>query len=513
MRSRISLLFSLVFVTQISWAQNSGGLIDFSSHLDVFETFLGASFQLKTDPTDPSNTFGEITNTGNAWEGMYLDLPSNAVLDSNKIIQLDFYQSGGTNEVLVKLESGLQTPVEVKKNVNGSGWISVSFDFSQAQHPGSPNTVNASGSFDRLVLFVNGASTTTGSYGFDNISYPNFGSVHQLDVVYQDLVYADEFDTDGAVNSSDWFQEIVPPNSWGWHNGEFQHYTNRLDNSYVQDGKLHIVAKRETYNAYGVTLDYTSARLNSKFSFTYGRVDVRAKLPRGVGTWPAIWMLGLSHGNHWNPFVKPWPDCGEIDIIEHWGIDSGRVQSALHNLSSNGATVNKGAYPLPTVSDSFHVYSLNWSPNEMAFMVDDEVFYVYNPPVKNAATWPYDDPQFMILNVAMGSAWHTIDPNFQQSKMEVDYVRVYQNTVGAEEPKAIGARVFPQPASNYIQLEGTACTEFSLYDMQGKLVLQEEWSGSKDPQIEIAHLAQGMYQWTARIQGRVHEGKLQIVRP
>jgi beta-glucanase (GH16 family) len=175
--------------------------------------------------------------------------------------------------------------------------------------------------------------------------------------------------------------------------------------------------------------------------------------------------------------------------------------------------VNKGAYPLPTVSDSFHVYSLNWSPNEMAFMVDDEVFYVYNPPVKNAATWPYDDPQFMILNVAMGSAWHTIDPNFQQSKMEVDYVRVYQNTVGAEEPKAIGARVFPQPASNYIQLEGTACTEFSLYDMQGKLVLQEEWSGSKDPQIEIAHLAQGMYQWTARIQGRVHEGKLQIVRP
>ena len=119
----------------------------------------------------------------------------------------------------------------------------------------------------------------------------------------------------------------------------------------------------------------------------------------------------------------------------------------------------------------------------------------------------------MILNVAMGSAWHTIDPNFQQSKMEVDYVRVYQNTVGEEEPKAIGARVFPQPASNYIQLEGTACTEFSLYDMQGKLVLQEEWSGSKDPQIKIAHLAQGMYQWTARIQGRVHEGKLQVVRP
>ena len=84
-----------------------------------------------------------------------------------------------------------------------------------------------------------------GSYDFDNISYPNFGSYHQLDVVYQDLVYADEFNTDGAVNSSDWFQEVVPPNSWGWHNGEFQHYTNRLDNSYVQDGKLHIVAKRK----------------------------------------------------------------------------------------------------------------------------------------------------------------------------------------------------------------------------------------------------------------------------
>ena len=155
--------------------------------------------------------------------------------------------------------------------------------------------------------------------------------------------------------------------------------------------------------------------------FTYGRIDVRAKLPEGGGTWPAIWTLGSSIE------TIGWPACGEIDIMEHVGNNQGVVQSAIHNNSSFGATVNKGDISVADASSEFHVYSMNWSPDQISFLVDDVVYYTYNPSTKNADTWPFDADQFIILNVAMGGTFGgAIDPAFVESTMEVDYVRYYQ---------------------------------------------------------------------------------------
>ena len=235
------------------------------------------------------------------------------------------------------------------------------------------------------------------------------------------LVWADEFDGDGAVLTSNWFSEEVPPENGGWYNGEQQHYTARTDNAYVSNGTLKIVAKKENYTAYNSTKNYTSARLNSKFAFTYGRIEVRAKLPGGGGTWPAIWTLGS------NITTVGWPSCGEIDIMEHVGNNIGEVSSAIHTPSSFGNTVNKGIIEIPDTTTEFHVYTVDWTADKMDFYVDDTLFYTYNPASKNSDTWPFNKDQFILLNIAMGGTLGgTIDPNFTEDTMEIDYVRVYQ---------------------------------------------------------------------------------------
>lgn len=245
---------------------------------------------------------------------------------------------------------------------------------------------------------------------------------------FSNLVWSDEFNTNGAVNSSNWFQQTQLPDGVSWYNGEAQHYTNRQVNSSVNNGILSITAKKETFTDQGQTKQYTSARLNSKYSFKYGRVEVRAKLPLGVGTWPAIWMLGknvIEPGAYWtstNGTVN-WPACGEVDIMEHWGNNQNYVQSAMHTPSSFGGTVNLGGQTIATASTQYHIYTLDWTPVKMVFSVDGIVHYTYNPTVKDASTWPFDAEQYLILNVAMQPS---IDPNFTQSSMEIDYVRVYQ---------------------------------------------------------------------------------------
>ncbi len=228
-------------------------------------------------------------------------------------------------------------------------------------------------------------------YTFSKISFAFFlflnFSYAQVDVVYSDLVWSDEFDINGAVNASKWHHQTQIPAGGSWYNGEVQHYTNQLTNSFVNSGFLNIVAKQEVYTSQGYTKQYTSARLNSKFAFKYGRVDVRAKLPIQSGTWPAIWMLGKNI-NEDGAFFDPthgttdWPACGEIDIMEH-GITpsqpSGYVQSALHTPSSFGATTNIGGTIANNLGTDFHVYSMNWSPFQITFLLDGVAFYTYNP--------------------------------------------------------------------------------------------------------------------------------------
>ncbi len=235
------------------------------------------------------------------------------------------------------------------------------------------------------------------------------------------LIWSDEFDSPGAPDTSKWTYDLGDgcPNVCNWGNGEAQYYTDRTENVEVKDGILRITAKRENYQGY----DFTSTRLKTqgKFSFTYGRIEVRAKLPSGIGTWPAIWMLGD------NITTVGWPACGEIDIMEHVGKNLGSVQSAMHTPSSHGATVNHGSTFISDTTTAFHVYTMEWSPEKIEFFVDDHSFYTYNPNVKTTSTWPYTGNQFIILNIAMGGVLGgPIENSFQESSMEVDYVRVYQ---------------------------------------------------------------------------------------
>ena len=182
---------------------------------------------------------------------------------------------------------------------------------------------------------------------------------------------------------------------------------------------LNIRAKKESFQG----ASYTSARLKTqdKFDFTYGKPEVRAKLPEGGGVWPAIWMLGSNF-----PTVG-WPSCGEIDVMEYVGNNPGVVQSALHNNASSGNTVYKKSTSIENESEEFHVYSMIWSEEQISFYLDGERYYIYRPESRNSSNWPYDKPQFLILNVAMGGTLGgDIDPNFAQSEMVIDYVRIYQ---------------------------------------------------------------------------------------
>ncbi|WP_312341354.1 family 16 glycosylhydrolase [Chryseobacterium binzhouense] len=259
----------------------------------------------------------------------------------------------------------------------------------------------------------------------------------QVDVVYNDLVWSDEFSTNGAVDNAKWHHQTQLPNGGSWYNGEQQHYTNLITNSFANNGELNIVAKKETFTNQGFTKNYTSARLNSKFAFTYGRVDVRAKVPKNQGTWPAIWLLGRNINEPGGFFASTygttnWPACGEIDMMEYGIFPSAPdnfIQSTLHTPSSSGNSVNHGGMLASSdISNNYHIYSMNWSPNQITFLLDGVAYYTYNPSVKNASTWPFDKEQYLLLNIAMGGVAGNIPSTFTNASMIIDYVRVYQNT-------------------------------------------------------------------------------------
>lgn len=228
------------------------------------------------------------------------------------------------------------------------------------------------------------------------------------------LVWSDEFNTTGAPNSSFWTMETGNGES-GWGNNELQYYTNRSENVFVSDGTLKINLKKESYEGFG----YTSARMitKGKYSFKYGKIEFRAKLPIGKGTWPALWMLGS------NIDTVPWPACGEIDVMEHVGNQQNIIHGTLHSPPFFGGNAQTKSVTIPDVSTAFHLYSMEWNASEIKFAVDGNVFYT----VPNSASTPFNNNFFIIMNVAMGGNFGgTVDPAFVASTMEVDYVRVYQ---------------------------------------------------------------------------------------
>ena len=235
--------------------------------------------------------------------------------------------------------------------------------------------------------------------------------------VTMSLIWADEFDTPGSPNSSKWGFDIGDgcPNICGWGNNELQYYTNRTDNAVVSGGTLKITAKAENFSG----RSYTSARLLSKdkFSFKYGKIEVRAKLPAGGGTWPAIWMLGNNISS------AGWPACGEIDIMEHKGNEPNKIYSAFHYPGFSGGGAATSNITITNAATEFHIYKAEWTSSNIKIYVDDQLFHNLN----NTTSLPFNQNFFILLNVAMGGTFGgTVDPAFSSAAMEIDYVRVYQ---------------------------------------------------------------------------------------
>jgi beta-glucanase (GH16 family) len=234
------------------------------------------------------------------------------------------------------------------------------------------------------------------------------------------LVWSDEFDKPGQPDPAKWSYEK------GFvRNGEKQFYTdNRRENARVEDGHLIIEARKEKM-AGG---EFTAASLITEghASWTYGRFEVKAKLPAARGTWPAIWMLPNDFGK------VGWPKCGEIDIMEHVGYDPGKVHGTLHSEAYNHTKgTQRGAQlAVPTFSSEFHTYAVEWSKDKILMEIDGKNYVTFDKkPGDTVAEWPFDQPFYLILNLAIGGGWggqKGIDDAAFPQRMEIDFVKVYQ---------------------------------------------------------------------------------------
>jgi beta-glucanase (GH16 family) len=240
------------------------------------------------------------------------------------------------------------------------------------------------------------------------------------------LVWSDEFETD-TLDTNKWSYQIGTGAEYGlnsWGNNELQYYTDREENVFVKDGKLHIVARQEQF----VNRNYTSARIRSinQGDWTYGKFEIRAKTPKGRGLWPAIWMMPTES------VYGGWPRSGEIDIMELVGHLPHRVHGTVHygppwpnNLERGGVyTLSEGDF-----SDDFHIFSIIWEPRRIRWFVDGQFFFLVTPNNLAPHPWPFDQDFHFLLNVAVGGTWPGNPDSTTEfpQEMVIDYVRVYQD--------------------------------------------------------------------------------------
>jgi beta-glucanase (GH16 family) len=240
------------------------------------------------------------------------------------------------------------------------------------------------------------------------------------------LVWYDEFELSGAPDPAKWNFDIGDgcPDNCGWGNNELQFYTNDSKNVRVENGKLIIEAHKDSVG--GKAFSSTKIVSREKGDWLYGRLEIKAKLPRGTGTWPAIWMLPTD----WK--YGGWPDSGEIDIMEHVGFDAGVIHGTIHTEAYNHikGTQKEGKITVPDAQETFHVYTVDWTQDKMDFYVDDNLYHtVKRDPADNYQGWPFDQRFYLIMNIAVGGNWggaQGVDPKIWPQRMEVEYVRVYQ---------------------------------------------------------------------------------------
>jgi licheninase len=234
------------------------------------------------------------------------------------------------------------------------------------------------------------------------------------------LVWSDDFSRAASLDPAKW---ELKPGGDGGGNSEAQYYTGRPENVRVENGQLVVEARKEAYGG----RDYTSGRLITRASWSYGRFVVRAKLPAGRGSWPAIWMMPVT--------CTKWPDCGEIDIMEHVGFDYGVVHGSLHMQAFNWVIGNgkTATIRVPGVDTEFHDYALEWSPELITMLVDGQPYFTFANSHNGWAEWPFSTPFYLILNVAVGGGWggqHGIDDQAFPQRMTVKSVKVYKSAGG-----------------------------------------------------------------------------------
>ena len=344
-----------------------------------------------------------------------------------------FYGSGEGGSLQIEIGEDKTSDVERYRGGaftdNQVGWqiVRVPFDsFSPASwNPTPGNEVLDLVSVENIVFAVNSGATTAGvaiddvSLYVDNSSSTTTTTLPQGDTSPPtDLVWSDEFNGSG-INTSNWGYDI---GGWGWGNNESQYYTNRQENARVEDGALVIEAHREDY----LGSSYTSARLLSQNlrEFQYGRIEARVKVPAGTGTWPAFWMLGTGLGEP----GRVWPDVGEIDILEYVGREPNVVIGALHGPGySGGNAIDQWSYQSSAIADDWHVVAVEWNYSGITWFLDGVQFHSV-PRTEPLGEWVFDQPFFIILNLAIGGTLGgAIDPNLEfPLRYYVDYVRVYQ---------------------------------------------------------------------------------------
>lgn len=231
-----------------------------------------------------------------------------------------------------------------------------------------------------------------------------------------ELYWSEEFEGT-ELNTDIWNYQLGDgcPVLCGWGNDEAQEYTKK--NHRLEDGKLIITARKEESG-------YTSTRITTsgKMEFKYGRLEARAKLPQGYGIWPAIWLLGS------NIEEVGWPGCGEIDVLEYLGREPGHIFTSLHTSDSYGNTVNTQKTKIEGIEDGFHLFAMDWDPDQIRFFVDGEMVYRFNPEERTEAIWPFDQPFYLILNMAIGGNFGgpEIDETIFPQEFIIDYIRIFK---------------------------------------------------------------------------------------
>jgi len=307
------------------------------------------------------------------------------------------------------------------------------------------------------------------------------------------LVWADEFDLD-TINAANWNFEIGNGN-YGWGNNELEYYTSRPENARIEDGKLVITAIKEKYNGF----DYTSSRMQTrnKASWKYGRIEMRAKLPQGRGTWPAFWMMPQNQVYG----TKLWPDNGELDIMEYVGYMPDKVHGTVHTNKNYANSAVSNLITYYGVENDFHVYAVEWTPDSIRWYVDSYLYGTYLRNDRNWQYWPFDQKFYVILNFAVGGNWggaEGVDTTIFPQRYEIEYVRVYQKDYsnGVTKTTANNQIRYNNPVSDNLHLSGLDALKnysLSIADIYGKIVFFQHYFLKPGLDIDLSFLKAGIY--------------------